>query len=52
MATPAAYGSSQARDGLRAAGASLNTPQPQQHGIQAMSVTYAIVHSNAGSLSH
>ena len=26
-------------------------PQPQQHGIQAVSVTYAIVHSNAGSFN-
>ena len=28
------------------------TPQPQQHGIQATSVTYTTAHGNAGSLTH
>ena len=50
-ATDAAYGSSQAR------GHNWNcrcwpTPQPQQRGIQATSVTYTTVHGNARSLTH
>ena len=28
------------------------SPQPQQHGIQAVSVTYSAVCGNAGSLTH
>ena len=28
------------------------TPQPQQHGIQATSATYATAHGDAGSLTH
>ena len=28
------------------------TPEPQQHSIQAMSVTYTTAHGNAGSLTH
>ena len=41
-AIPAAYGGSQARP----------TPQPQQHGIWAPSVTYTTAHGNAGSLTN
>jgi len=29
-----------------------STPQPQQYGIQAASVTYTTAHSNASSLTH
>ena len=29
-----------------------STPQPQQHGIQAASTTYATTHSNTGCLTH
>ena len=45
-AIPIAYGSSQARGQIGA------TLQPQQHGIQAMSVTYAAACGNVGSLTH
>ena len=38
-----AYGSSQAK---------VSYPQPQQHKIEAMSLTYTIAHGNAGSLTH
>ena len=44
-ATPAVYGSS------RSCSCQL-TPQPQQHQIQALSMTYAPACSNAGSLTH
>ena len=41
MATPAAYGSSQARGQITAAAAHLRPmPQPQQHWIQVAPVTY------------
>ena len=30
----------------------LPTPQPQQHGIQAVAVTYTTVPNNAGYLTH
>ena len=43
-------GNSRARDLIGAAAAP--TQQPQQHGIQAASVTCTKVHSNTGSLSH
>ena len=46
-AEPTAYGSSQARDQIRAVAAGL-----QQHQILAVSVTYTTGHGNAGSLSH
>ena len=49
MATPAAYGSSQARSLIGAAAASL---QPQQHGIRAETETYTTADGNAGSLTH
>ena len=48
-AAPVAYGSSQARGGL---GVGSCRPQPQQCGIQAVSSTYTIAHSNARSLTH
>ena len=48
-ATPVAHGSSPARGQIGAAAA---TPQSQQHGIQAVSVTYTTAHGNAGSLTH
>ena len=54
MAIPAAYGSSQARQGLNwsCRCSCPPTPQPQQQGMQAMSVTYITAHSNARSLTH
>ena len=45
-----AYGGSQAR-GIRATAAGLQ-PQPQQLGIQVVSVTYTTAQGNAGSLTH
>ena len=51
-ATPAAYGSSPGQGLNRAIAASLHTPQPQQLGIRAASVTYAVAHGNEGSLTH
>ena len=47
-AAPVAYGSPQARGRIGA----VATPQPQQHGIQASSVTYTTAHCNTGSLTH
>ena len=54
MAVPVAHGSSQARGQIRAIAESQprSRPQPQQHQIQAMSATYAAVHSDARSLTH
>ena len=52
MDAPAAYASSQARGRTRAAAAGLCMAQPQQHGNQAASVTYAAAHGNARSLTH
>ena len=49
IASPVAYGTSQARGPIRATAASL-PPQPQQHWIQAMSMTYAAVCANVQSL--
>ena len=53
-ATPAAYGSYHARGQIGATGSIgwWPTPQPQQHKIQATSVTYTTAHSNAVSLAH
>ena len=48
---PKANESSQAMGQIRATTAHL-TPQPQQHRIQTMSVTYATAHGNNGSLTH
>ena len=45
-ASPAAYGSSQARSRIA------TMPQPQQCGMQDMSVTYTTADGNTGSLSH
>ena len=45
-ATPAAYGSSQARGQI-----TQPVPQPQQRGIQPASETYAMAHGNARSLT-
>ena len=45
-----AYGRSQARGRIRAIGC-WPTPQLQQCGIQAASVTYTTAHGNAGSLA-
>ena len=50
-AAPEAYGGSQARDGIGAAAAK-PTPQLQQCGIPAMSVTHTTAHGNTGSLTH
>ena len=50
MASPTAYGSSQAR-GRVAAAAAGQQPHPQQY-IQAISATYTTAHSNARSLAH
>ena len=36
----------------RGVGSLLPTPQPPQHQIRAMSLTYTTAHSNAGSLTH
>ena len=52
MATPTAYGSSQARSQIRGTAACMPTPQPRQHCIQATSVTYAAACSNVGSFTH
>ena len=43
MAASEVYGSSWAKGRIRAAAASLHTPQPRQHGIQTASVTYTSV---------
>ena len=52
-ATPAAYGGSLARGcWIRQSCSHQPTPEPQQHGIQAVSVTYTTAHSNAGFLTH
>ena len=53
MATPTAYGGSQARGPVRAAAASHAQPQPQPQPlrIQTASVSYTTAHSNAGSLT-
>ena len=48
-ATPTAYGGSQAGGRI---GAVAIGPQPQQHWIQATSVIYTTVQSNARSLAH
>ena len=50
-ATPAVYGSSLARGRIRVASC-WPTPEPQQHGIWAPSVTYTTVHSSTRSLTH
>ena len=50
-ATPEAYGGSQARGRIRATTAQA-MPHPQQHQIQAVSVSYTITHSNTRSLTH
>ena len=49
-ATPEAYGGSQARGSQ--ARDSQATPQPQQHGLWAMSATYTTAHSTARPLTH
>ena len=49
-ATPMAYGSSQALDWIRPTAAGL-TPQTQQHGSWAVSVTYTTAQGNARSLT-
>ena len=49
-ATPTAYRSSQARGNQSCI--CQPTPQPQQYGIWAMSVTYTIAQTNVGSLNH
>ena len=49
-ATPTAFGSSLARDRIRAVPAGLHH-SPQQRGIQATSVTYTTTHSNTGSFN-
>ena len=51
-AVPPTYGSSQARQGSNWSYSCRPTPQPQQRGIQATSVTYNTAHSNTGSLTH
>ena len=61
-AAPAAYGGSQARDRIGATAAGLHysqsnsgylcPPQPQQHQIQAASVTYTTAPGNTRSLTH
>ena len=51
-ATLAAYGGSQARGRIGAVAAGLCTPEPQQHGIRAASVTYTTAHGNAKSLAY
>ena len=50
-AAPEAYGGSQARGWIGAVAAK-PTPEPQQHGIRAMSANYTTAHSNTGSLTH
>ena len=50
-ATPAAYGSSQAR-GLIGAVAARPMPEPQPCQIQVESATYSTAHGNARSLTH
>ena len=52
MAKPAAYVSSQAREGSNLSCSSMPTQQLQQCKIQAMSVTYTTAHSNVESLTH
>jgi len=47
-----AYGSSQTRGQIRASGSCWPMPQPQQHGVEAASVTYTTAHSHAGSVTH
>ena len=56
MATPTAFRGSQARDqkGATAPGLCYSawpTPQPQQLGVQAMSVIYTTAHGNNGCLT-
>ena len=51
-AAGAAYGSYQPRGWIRAAAASLHTPQPQQCGIRAISANYTTAQVNAGSLTN
>ena len=51
MATPLAYGGSQAPDQIRATAAGL-TPPTQQRQIRAASGTHTTACSNAGSLTH
>ena len=46
-----AYGGSQAR-GLIGATAAWLMPEPQQHWIQAASVTYTTAHDNTGYLTY
>ena len=48
-AAPGAYGYSQTRCQV---GASTAQPQPQPHGIRALSTTYPTAHGNTGSLTH
>ena len=48
----AAYGGSQARGLIDRRYSCWPTPQPQQHQICAVSLTYTRLHSNAGSLTH
>ena len=50
--SPGACGCSKARGPIGTTTAGLHTPQPQQHGIWAMSMTYTTAYSNAGSLTH
>ena len=50
-AAPAAYGGSQARGLIRAVAAK-PMPEPQQHGIRAVSATYTTAHGNARSVTH
>ena len=50
-AAPEAFGGSQARGQIRATTAQA-MPHPQQHQIQAVSVSYTITHSNTGSITH
>ena len=49
--TATAYGGSQDREANRSYSCQ-PTPEPQPHGIRAMSVTYTTAHDNAGSLTH
>ena len=51
-AAPMAYGDSQVRGPIGATAASHSRPQPQQHRIQATSVTYTTADGNARSLTH
>ena len=49
--TPEAYGGSQARGQIGAIDADLSIPQPQQHQIQAASVTYTTAYGNGRILN-